>query len=44
MPLTTEDYDKLSEEERKTYDASERQREKTEQAGALHESSEADPT
>jgi hypothetical protein len=44
MPLTTEGYDKLSETERKAYDASEREREKAEQAGALYETVEADPT
>jgi hypothetical protein len=33
MPLSTEEYDKLSTEEREAYDASERQREREEQAG-----------
>lgn len=33
MPLSTEEYDKLTPEEREQYDASERQREREEQAG-----------
>ena len=33
MPLSTEEYDKLTTEEREAYDAAERQREREEQAG-----------
>lgn len=33
MPLSAEEYDKLTPEEREAYDAKEREREKEEQAG-----------